>query len=99
MVIAGGRAKEDDFRRIQKTISGKVKKMILIGEAADKIFGALQNGVLATKAATLKEAVKEARTSAGKGEVVLLCPGCSSFDMFKDFEDRGQQFKELVGEL
>jgi len=99
VVIAGGRAKEDDFRRIQKTISKKVKKMILIGEAADKISGDLQNGVPATKAATLKEAVKEARTSAGEGDVVLLCPGCSSFDMFEDFEDRGRQFKELVGDL
>ena len=96
VVIAGGRAKEDDFRRIQKTISNKVKKMILIGEAADKISGALQNGVLATRAATLKEALKEAQTSAGEGEVVLLCPGCSSFDMFENFEDRGRQFRELV---
>ncbi len=99
VVIAGGRAKEDDFQRIQKTISNKVKRMVLIGEAADKIPGALQNGILVTKAGSLRDAVTEASSSAQAGEVVLFCPGCSSFDMFRDFEDRGRQFKKLVENL
>lgn len=99
VLIAGGRAKENDFRRIQKTISNNVKKLILIGEAADKMYGALQNRALVTQAVSLKQAVTEANSAAQAGEVVLLCPGCSSFDMFSDFEDRGRQFKELVHKL
>lgn len=99
IVIAGGREKGDDFKRISQTVSKKVKRIILLGESADSMAQALQNGVPLTRAGSLEEAVQIAHTSTQPGDVVLLCPGCSSFDMFENFEDRGRQFKKLVKKL
>lgn len=99
VVIAGGRDKGENFNRIQNAISKKVKKLILIGETANRFSSALQNGVAAVEVESLDEAVTEAKLTAKTGDLVLLCPGCSSFDMFEDYEDRGRQFKELVHKL
>jgi UDP-N-acetylmuramoylalanine--D-glutamate ligase len=77
----------------------KVKGVIVLGEAKDKIEKDLQGVVPIYRAATLQEAVKMAFKGAEKGDQVLLSPGCSSFDMFRDYEDRGEQFKSLVRSL
>jgi UDP-N-acetylmuramoylalanine--D-glutamate ligase len=99
ILIAGGRDKEGDFARLRPLIQEKVKALVLIGEASGKIEGALGDLTHALHAPHLKEAVETAREMARSGDVVLLSPACASFDMFRDFEDRGRQFKKIVMEL
>jgi len=76
-----------------------VKCLVLIGEAREKIKRALGDLTETILAGTLEEAVSIARGKADKGDVVLLSPACASFDMFRDFEDRGRQFKDIVRRL
>lgn len=99
ILIAGGRDKAGDFSLLRPLIKEKVKCLILIGEAREKIrtfLGDLTETIMAT---SLEEAVRLAKEKASKGDVVLLSPACASFDMFKDFEDRGRQFKDIVRKL
>jgi UDP-N-acetylmuramoylalanine--D-glutamate ligase len=96
ILIAGGKDKGVDYRVILDEALGKVKKVIVIGEAREKIRAALGNELPVEEAATLQEAVSRAYSLAGKGDYVLLSPMCSSFDMFKNYEERGRVFKEIV---
>lgn len=96
ILIAGGLDKHSDFAPLAPLVKKHVKKMILIGKAADVIDQALGKQTDTVRAASLEDAVKTARQSASAGDVVLLSPACASFDMFKDFEDRGRQFKQFV---
>lgn len=96
ILIAGGRDKAGDFRQLRPLVRDRVKRLILIGEASGKIKGALGDIVTTDLARDLNEAVEIARKSAVPGDVVLLSPACASFDMFRDFEDRGRRFKEIV---
>jgi len=73
--------------------------LILIGRAADMMAKTLGSSTETVFAETLQEAVKLAAARSSRGDVVLLSPACASFDMFKDFEDRGRQFKEAVKTL
>jgi UDP-N-acetylmuramoylalanine--D-glutamate ligase len=98
VLIAGGRDKDSDFTQLNERLREKVKIVILIGEAADKMVRAFQ-GIHLVRAGSLKEAVQEARRIAVSGDVVLLSPACASFDMFRDFMDRGDQFINLVRAL
>ncbi|UCE23906.1 MAG: UDP-N-acetylmuramoyl-L-alanine--D-glutamate ligase [Candidatus Zixiibacteriota bacterium] len=98
-LIAGGRDKGGVFEKIADYGQGKIKGIIAIGEARDKIFSALGQTFPVQFAQTLPEAVKQAFGSAFPGETVLLSPGCASFDQFEDFEHRGRVFKEAVAEL
>ncbi|MCX8030237.1 MAG: UDP-N-acetylmuramoyl-L-alanine--D-glutamate ligase [Thermodesulfovibrionales bacterium] len=99
ILIAGGRDKHGDFSLLENLIREKVKALILIGEAKDKINKALGHLTDTSKAIDLKDAVRKAYSKATSGDVVLLSPACASFDMFIDFEDRGRQFKMMVMEL
>ena len=99
ILIAGGRDKAGDFAALRNAVAGRVKKAVLIGEAAGKIEQALGDVIKTVMARDLKEAVELAYTSAKEGDVVLLSPACASFDMFRDYEDRGTQFKTIVMEL
>ncbi|MGE5301324.1 MAG: UDP-N-acetylmuramoyl-L-alanine--D-glutamate ligase [Acidobacteriota bacterium] len=99
ILIAGGRDKAGDFSELRPLISRKVKTLVLIGEAAQKIRDSVGDATDTVTAADLREAVGISRARAGKGDVVLLSPACASFDMFRDFEDRGRQFKKIVMEL
>jgi UDP-N-acetylmuramoylalanine--D-glutamate ligase len=96
ILIAGGRDKAGDFRQLRPLIREKVKGLVLIGEAAQKIKGALGDLTETFFASDLLDAVKRAGELAKRGDVVLLSPACASFDMFRDFEDRGNQFKKIV---
>lgn len=99
ILIAGGLDKGSDFSPLIELFRQKVKYLVLIGKAADKmakIFGKFTETVTA---GTLQDAVRLASTRSSQGDVVLLSPACASFDMFKDFEDRGRQFKEAVKNL
>jgi len=99
VLIAGGRDKDGDFTGLRPFIRDKVKALVLIGEARDKIQEAVGDSTDIVMANSLREAVEKARELATPGDVVLLSPACASFDMFRDFEHRGKQFKELVGNL
>ncbi len=99
ILIAGGRDKAGDFSALKDLVKDKVKSLILIGEASGKIKKALGDFVKTHMAASLKDAVEIAQREAEKGDVVLLSPACASFDMFRDFEDRGRQFKDIVRKL
>ncbi len=98
-LIAGGKDKGSDFTKLNDLITRHVKKLILIGTAANKMEAAWGNLKPVFRPSTLKEAVEFAAAQAKHGEVVLLSPACASFDMFSDFEDRGRQFKQLVEDL
>lgn len=99
VLILGGKDKGADFTLLRKPMRGRVKKVILIGQAKDKIRAALEGFVPLEDAPTLREAVRSGFESAGRGEVVLLAPACASFDMFRNFEDRGRAFKREVRRL
>ena len=99
VLIAGGRDKAGDFSVLRELVSQKVRTIILIGEASVKIKDALGDLTDTLMAKDLAEAVTMSRQKAKKGDVVLLSPACASFDMFRDYEDRGRQFKKLVMEI
>lgn len=99
VLIAGGRDKGGDFTQLEEQVREKVKAIVLIGEAREKIRSALCGLTRCWTEDSLASAVQRAREVASAGDVVLLSPGCASFDMFEDFEDRGRKFKELVGRL
>ena len=99
LLIAGGRDKGGDFQRLQEPVRQRVKRVILIGEAASRIRTALGDVGCVSQAATLRDAVEVAASEARSGDVVLLSPACASFDMFEDYQDRGRQFKKLVNQL
>ena len=99
ILIAGGRDKAGDFSVLREPVSRKVKAVLLIGEASRKINDALGDVTETVMAKDLAEAVGLSRQMAKRGDVVLLSPACASFDMFRDYEDRGRQFKKMVMEL
>jgi UDP-N-acetylmuramoylalanine--D-glutamate ligase len=99
VVILGGKDKGADFSLLRKPMRGRVKKAILIGQAKDKIRAALEGWAALEDAPSLREAVRVGFESARRGEIVLLAPACASFDMFKNFEDRGRAFKREVRRL
>ncbi len=99
LLIAGGRDKGGDFLPLRSLIRDKVKRLILIGEAREKIGAAVGDLTVTTDAGSLEEAVHIAHREAITGDVVLLSPACASFDMFKNFEERGRLFKEMVWKL
>ena len=99
ILIAGGLDKGSDFSPLAGLFKKRVKLLILIGKAAGTMAGALGGFTETVLAKTLRDAVQLAATRATRGDVVLLSPACASFDMFKDFEDRGRQFKEAVKNL
>ena len=106
VLIAGGRDKHLDYDPIAKPIIEHVDTLILMGETAEKIKNAVtrelerQNKTLnIIKVANVEEAVKTAKKQAKPNEIVLFSPASTSFDMFKNFEERGKKFKEEVNKL
>ena len=98
-LIAGGRDKGGDFSRLATAIRQRVKRLILIGEAAPLLADAVQDYRAIERPASLREAVELAASGASPGDVVLMSPACASFDMFADYQDRGRQFKSAVQSL
>lgn len=99
ILLMGGRDKDIDFSVLVPQLKKKVKELILFGEARDKIYGTIGDVVATRRAKTLKQAVETAHSHALAGDIVLLSPGCASFDEFKDYKERGRFFKETVGHL
>ena len=99
ILIAGGRDKNSDYKTIAGLIRQKVKLMVLIGEARDKIRSALEGVLPMQEASSMEEAVRSGFKQALPGDCVLLSPMCASFDMFENYEHRGKVFKEIVRDL
>ena len=98
--IAGGVDKGNDYNLIKDEVKKKVKTLICLGKDNDKLkkaFGGVVPQVMETQ--SVKELVKMALAAAQKGDIVLLSPACASFDLFKNYEDRGNQFREAVSQL
>lgn len=96
ILIAGGRDKGGDYLYLEESVRAKVKKMILIGEAKDKMAAAFAGMTAIELADNLEEAVVKAADSALSGDAVLLSPACASFDMFKSYAERGEKFQRAV---
>ena len=97
VLIAGGRDKGNDYSSLKPLVRRKVHAVVALGESADKVIREL--GAVAehsVSAVSMEEAIRYAHFFAEPGDVVLLSPACSSFDMFDNYEDRGDTFKRLV---
>jgi UDP-N-acetylmuramoylalanine--D-glutamate ligase len=99
ILIAGGKDKGFTFETLLPLVSEKVRTTILIGEMAERIARDWKSAVPCEIANSLADAVERAHAIAKPGEVVLFSPGTSSFDMFKSYADRGDQFRALVHAL
>jgi UDP-N-acetylmuramoylalanine--D-glutamate ligase len=98
VLIAGGKAKGTDFAEMGKVVSSRAKAVVLIGEAADEIAAVVKRAKV-EHASSMEDAVMRARDLAQPGDVVLLSPGCASFDMFRSAEHRGEVFAQTVRAL
>ena len=99
-VILGGSLKGEDFAPLAEAMPGSVRAAYLIGEAADELEAAVRPvGVVFERCDDLATAVERAAAAAQPGEIVLLSPACASFDQFRDFEHRGEEFRRLVQKL
>jgi len=97
--IIGGRFKGGDLRLLRGPLRKRARAVVAIGEAAPLVKDALAGAIDVREAATFESAVKEAFALAKPGGVVLLAPACASFDMFRDYAERGRRFKEEVRKL
>jgi UDP-N-acetylmuramoylalanine--D-glutamate ligase len=97
-LILGGKDKGSDYTVLNDLLRERVKRVYTIGAAASKIESQIK-GAEIVHAETLENAIRKAHAVARPGEVVLLAPACASFDQFKNYEQRGKVFKEVVGSL
>jgi UDP-N-acetylmuramoylalanine--D-glutamate ligase len=99
ILIAGGKDKNGDLSPLRELIRKRVRHLILIGEAKERMNRELGRLTDTNMVKSLEEAVLLARKKAAGGQVILFSPACSSFDMFKDYKERGKVFKEAVARL
>lgn len=98
-IILGGKDKDSDYTTLAPLLHGRVRTVITIGSAAEKIAAQLAGAAPILAAGTLDRAVALAAERADAGDTVLLAPACASFDQFENFEHRGRVFKDLVAAL
>jgi len=99
ILLLGGRDKDGNFEALKPLLSQKTKQVILFGEARERIEPQIGKSVPIGKEATLKAAIESAYHNAQPGDIVLLSPGCASFDEFANYKERGNFFKEVVRTL
>jgi len=99
VLIAGGQGKGADFAELAAGLDQRVRALVLIGEAAGQIARAVGKAIPVYHAASMREAVARAAQLAESGDQVLLSPACASFDMFDNYQHRGDVFVQAVGEL
>jgi UDP-N-acetylmuramoylalanine--D-glutamate ligase len=99
VLFLGGRDKGNDYSRLTELVHKQVKAIIAIGESADIVGQSFKGTTVIKKSSSMEEAVDLARFLAQPGDVVLLSPACASFDWFKNYEHRGEVFKQLVNKL
>jgi UDP-N-acetylmuramoylalanine--D-glutamate ligase len=99
ILLLGGRDKDGDFETLKPLLAAKTKKVILFGEARNRIASLIGKDMPALKKAKLREAIESAYKNAQPGDIILLSPGCASFDEFANYKERGKFFKDVVGNL
>ena len=100
VLIAGGKDKGNDYEPIKSLVRERCRGVIGLGESGDKVLRELGDlAKAAARAETMEEAIQFARLMAEPGDIVLLSPACASFDMYKNYEDRGDTFKRIVNSL
>ena len=99
VIIMGGLDKGSDFKPLRDYFQDRIKSLIVMGEAAGLIRVALGDLRPTVSAASMEDAVRKARQAASPGDVVLLSPGCASFDMYDDYVQRGNDFRQIVNNL
>ena len=97
--IAGGQGKGADFSELKAVVNQNIKHLILLGEDASEIEQALDGLLPITHASDMNDAVVKASDKATTGDIVLLSPACASFDMFRGFEHRGEEFSKCVSNI
>jgi UDP-N-acetylmuramoylalanine--D-glutamate ligase len=98
-LILGGQDKGNDYNQIKELVTEKVKKIYAIGSSAEKIFNFFHGMVKVEIQPSMESAVAAANKEARENDIVLLSPACASFDMYQNYEHRGQVFKEAVKKL
>jgi len=99
ILIAGGKDKNQEFAPLVDLVKKKCKILILLGEAKEKINRAIGDVAETYLVGTFEEAVLLAYQKSRSGDIVLLSPGCASYDMFRNYEERGEYFKKIVNQL
>lgn len=99
VLILGGVDKGNDYTLLEELVNDKVKAIVCMGVDNSKIEAAFEGKAKLVSTGSAEDAVKAAFSAATPGDVVLLSPACASFDLFKNYEDRGKQFKEAVKNL
>ena len=99
LLLAGGKDKGGSFALLREALRLHVRRLILYGQAAGRMARELDGATEIEHARDLEDAVAQAWRAGRPGEVILLSPACSSFDMFRDYEERGRRFKALVKEI
>jgi UDP-N-acetylmuramoylalanine--D-glutamate ligase len=99
ILLLGGRDKDGDFETLKPLLAAKAKKVILFGEARNRIGSLIGENIPSLRKAKLKEAIESAYKNAQPGDVILLSPGCASFDEFANYKERGNYFKDVVRNL
>jgi UDP-N-acetylmuramoylalanine--D-glutamate ligase len=99
VLVAGGRDKQGSYEPLVQALRERGRGVVVIGEAADAIARAVGDAVKVARAASMEDAVRKARELAERGDAVLLSPACSSFDMFRDYKHRGDEFVRAVRAL
>jgi UDP-N-acetylmuramoylalanine--D-glutamate ligase len=97
--IIGGRFKGGDLRLLREPLAARARAVVTIGEARPLLAAALSGAIEIHEAASMEDAIAQAFTLAKPAGIVLLAPACSSFDMFRDYAERGRRFKEGVLKL
>ncbi len=96
MLLMGGRFKGGDLGRLLEVMKGKVRVLVVFGEARDLLYSAFSGRLRVFKEENLAKALEMVFSLVEPGDNVLLSPGCSSFDEFRDYKERGEFFKEKV---
>lgn len=99
ILIAGGKDKDQDFAPLAEMVKKRVKNLILLGESKEKMNRFIGDYSETFLVGTFEEAILLAYQKSRNGDVILLSPGCASYDMFKNYEERGDYFKKLVAQL
>jgi UDP-N-acetylmuramoylalanine--D-glutamate ligase len=99
ILIMGGRGKGSPYAPLRDLVRRHVKRLLLIGEDADRIASELGDAAACEQVGTMSNAVQRAAVVAEPGDVVLLSPACASFDQYRNYEERGRDFKALANKL